>query len=156
MTGPAVSGAGSGAPLDASEGARAARPQPTSTSGSRPFWEATRDRRYLLQWCADCDRTIHFPRSFCPHCSGSAIEWRPATGRGQVYSFTVDHRADNPALGPGPHVVALVDLDEGVRVMTNVVGCDPSEVRVGQTVELTWEPLDDGRNLPLFTPTGRP
>jgi uncharacterized protein len=128
-----------------------ARPQPPLTAVSQPFWDATRDHRYLLQWCVDCERAVHFPRSFCPHCSGSALEWRPATGRGTVYSYTVDHRPPR-AFGVEPYVVALVDLDEGVRVMTNIVGTPPGAVRVGLPVELTWEPLADGRNLPLFQP----
>jgi uncharacterized OB-fold protein len=70
-----------------------------------------------------------------------------------VYSFTVEHRPQNPALREAaPYVVALVELDEGVRMMTNIVGCEPSAVGVGMNVHVTWEPLSDGRNLPLFTP----
>jgi len=136
--------------------ARISRPQPPMTPVSAPFWDATREKRYLLQWCRDCEKAVYFPRSFCPHCSGSALEWRPASGRAQVYAFTVDYRPQHPAFGPDPYVVALIDLEEGVRVMTNVVDCQPADVRVGLPVELTWAPLDDGRNLPLYRPVLQP
>lgn len=127
------------------------RPQPPVTPISERFWEATRKRVYLLQWCQGCDRPIHFPRVACPWCSGSDLEWRPASGRGRIYSFTVEHRPAHPSFGPDPYVVALVDLDEGARVMTNIVGCPPEAIQIGQAVEVVWEPLDDGRNLALFT-----
>jgi uncharacterized OB-fold protein len=128
------------------------RAEPPVTPTSAPFWDATRDERYLLQFCLDCERAVFFPREFCPHCGGFSLEWRPASGRGTVHAFTVDHKG-NPAIGGGtPFVIALVDLDEGVRVMTNVVGCLPDAVTVGLPVRVTWEPLSDGRKLPLFTP----
>ena len=124
------------------------------TEASAAFWEATRERRLLLPWCVDCGRAFWFPREVCPRCLGSAIEWRPASGRGQVYAATVEHR---PALlpdvfGEQPYVIALVELDEGVRMLTNVVGCPPADVAVGLAVEVTWEPMSDGRHLVLFQP----
>jgi uncharacterized OB-fold protein len=133
-------------------GSPAGRAEPPVTPTSAPFWDATRHGRYLLQWCTDCDRPVFYPREFCPQCGGFSLEWRPASGRGTVHTFTVDHKG-HPAIGGGaPFVIALVELDEGVRVMTNVVGCEPAAVRVGLPVEVTWEPLSDGRQLPLFTP----
>ncbi|HET9690460.1 MAG TPA: Zn-ribbon domain-containing OB-fold protein [Acidimicrobiales bacterium] len=129
------------------------RPQPTANPASGPFWEATRDRRYLVQFSTDCGRAVFYPRTVCPHCGGTAMQWRPSTGAGTVYTFTVEHRPA-PAFGAEPYVVALVALDEGIRVMTNLVDVDPGQVRVGMPVELTWAPLDDGRNLPLWRPAG--
>jgi uncharacterized OB-fold protein len=129
------------------------RTEPPVTLTSAPFWDATRDGRYLLQFCVDCGLPVSYPREFCPHCGSFSLEWRPASGRGTVHSFTVDHKG-HPAIGGGtPFVIALVDLDEGARVMTNVVGCPPDAVSVGLAVRVTWEPLSDGRQLPLFTPT---
>jgi len=124
---------------------------------SGPFWEATREGRLLVQWCTACDRGIFYPRSFCPFCGadGSALTWREASGRGSVHAATVEH---NPAAtgttfsGGEPYVVALVDLEEGVRMMTNVIGCPPERVHAGMAVTVTWEPLSDGRQLPQFTP----
>ena len=85
-----------------------------------------------------------------------AIEWRPASGQGEVYAVTVEHRPTQlPAVfGDAPYVIALVELDEGVRLMANVVGVDISASQVGLPVTVTWEPMSDGRHLVLFTPTG--
>ncbi len=126
-------------------------PLPEPDAASAPFWEATRERRLVLPWCVACERPVWYPKEVCHGCLGSAIEWRPASGRGTVCTFLVEHRPA-PAFGPDPYVVALVDLDEGVRFMTNVVGCPTSDVTVGQAVVVTWEPQADGRHLPLFTP----
>lgn len=118
-----------------------------------PFWEATRERRLVLPWCTACDRPHWYPRAVCPACLGDSIEWRAASGVGEVYAASVQHRP-GPGRDPaaGPYVVVLVDLPEGVRVMSNVVECDPEDVTVGMAVELTWHPLSDGRHLPMFRP----
>jgi uncharacterized protein len=113
-----------------------------------PFWDATREQRLDLQWCLDCEAPVHFPRVVCPRCLGTRFEWRTASGDAEVYSVVVEHRAEEP------YAVALVDLTEGVRMLTNVVGCPPDDVRVGMPVRVTWEALDDGRHLPLFEPRG--
>ncbi len=130
------------------------RPLPATSPEAEQFWEATRQRRLVLQWCAACDRPVQYPRSFCPHCQQDSLEWRESVGAGTVYAVTVEHRPE--AMGSEqPYAVALVDLDEGARFMTNVVGCEPDGVRIGMAVRVTWEALDDGRNLPLFEPADR-
>jgi uncharacterized OB-fold protein len=131
------------------------RLEPPISDAARPFWEATKQRRLVLQWCRACEAPVHYPREACPRCLGTEFEWREASGRGEVYSASVMHRPGNPAMADRvPYVVALVDLEEGVRLMSNVVGCAPEEVRVGLPVQVTWEPLSDGRALPLFEPRG--
>ena len=126
-------------------------PQPTALTA--PFWEATKERRYLLQWCRRCDAAIYYPREVCPGCLGEDLEWRESAGEGDVYTFNVMHKPGSPFMADAvPYVVALVDLREGARVMTNVVGCDPADVRVGMAVSLDWEPLSDGRHLAVFRP----
>ena len=92
------------------------------------FWEATRERRLLVQWCTSCDRGVFYPRVFCPHCAAGAdaLEWRTASGRATVYAAVVEHRPEAAGAnfsGGEPYCVALVDLEEGVRMLTNVVGC---------------------------------
>jgi uncharacterized OB-fold protein len=120
---------------------------------SQPFWDATREDRLLVQWCTDCEHPIFFPREVCPRCLGSALEWRPSAGTGRVYAASVQHRPAWPSLKDDvPYVVALVDLDDGIRMMTNVVDCEPDAVVPDLEVEVCWEPLSDGRKLPLFRP----
>jgi len=127
--------------------------EPPVSDAAAPFWDATRDRRLLLPWCVACERPMWYPRDVCPACLGSDIEWRPASGEGVVYAVGVHHLP-----GPGrdaddlPYAVVLVDLAEGVRMMTNVVNTDANDVGVGLPVRITWHPLSDGRNLPMFEP----
>jgi uncharacterized OB-fold protein len=123
---------------------------PVSEEGA-PFWEGTRDRKLLLPWCTACPQPIWYPRAICPRCFGTDIEWREAAGTGFVYALTVEHTPQTRALS-APYVVALVELDEGVRFLSNVVGVAPEDVAVGTAVQVTWEELSDGRHLPLFTP----
>jgi uncharacterized protein len=141
------------------------RMEPPVGAESGPFWEATREGVLLVQWCTSCDRGIFYPRAFCPYCptsgsaGGSALEWRTASGRATVRAATIEYKpaATGSTFSNGqPYVVALVDLDEGVRMMTNIVGCPPEDVRIGMAVTVIWEPLSDGRQLPLFTPDSQP
>ena len=135
--------------------------EPPVGAESGPFWEATREGRLLVQWCTACDRGVFYPRAFCPYCGarpGRPLEWREASGRATVHAAVVEHRPE-PAgaafAGGEPYCIALVDLEEGVRMMTNVVGCPPGDVHSGMAVTVTWEPLSDGRQLALFRPAGR-
>ena len=134
-----------------------ARFEPPVGPESEAFWEATREKRLLVQWCTSCDQGVFYPRVFCPHCAAGAgaLEWRRASGRATVYAAVVEHRPEAAGTrfsGGEPYCVALVDLEEGVRMLTNVVGCPPDDVRCGMPVTVTWELLSDGRQLPLFEP----
>jgi hypothetical protein len=142
---------------DAAAGTAPARFEPPVGVEGTAFWEATRDSRLLVQWCTSCDRGVFYPRVFCPHCAAGsdALEWRTASGRATVHAAVVEHKPQAAGVnfsGGQPYCVALVDLEEGVRMLTNVVGCPPDEVRCGMPVTVTWEPLSDGRRLPLFEP----
>jgi uncharacterized OB-fold protein len=105
-----------------------------------PFWEAAADDRLVLPRCLGCGTFIWYPRAFCPECHTSAIEWVPATGRGTIYSFTVTHRGAGQWAGRAPYVIAYVELEEGPRVLTNIVGVDPDAVRIGEAVTAVFEP----------------
>ena len=129
------------------------RAEPPVTPEAEAYWDATRDKRLVLPWCKECDRPFWYPRPVCPACLSPNVEWREASGRGEVYAVSVMHRPGNPTMQSRvPYAVALVELEEGVRVMTNIVGVDPGEVKIGMPVSVTWEPLSDGRHLPLFEP----
>lgn len=125
-------------------------PVPEPSTVSAPFWAATRERELQIQRCADCALLVWYPRFVCPHCGHDELRWEQMSGRGVVYAVSVHHRAALPALAEKvPYAVVLVDLDEGVRIMSNVFGTPPA---VGDAVRLVWTPLPDGRNLPAFEP----
>ena len=104
-----------------------------------PFWEAAAAGRLVLPRCRSCGTFIWYPRSFCPQCHTWGVEWVPATGRGTVYSFTVSHRGMGPWAEHAPYVIAYVELEEGPRVLTNIVGADPDEVRIGDPVTAVFQ-----------------
>jgi uncharacterized protein len=139
-----------------------ARLEPPVGPESGPFWAATREGRLLVQWCTACDRGVFYPRALCPFCSGGSpaggtLEWREASGRATVHAAVVEHRPEAAGAsfsGGEPYCIALVDLEEGVRMMTNIVGCPVGEVHSGMAVTVSWEPLSDGRQLALFRPAG--
>ena len=115
-----------------------------------------------MQWCTACDRGVFYPRALCPFCAGGSpaggtLEWREASGRATVHAAVVEHRpqaAGASFSGGEPYCIALVDLEEGVRMMTNIVGCPVGDVHSGMAVTVSWEPLSDGRQLALFRPAG--
>ena len=133
-----------------------ARREPPASEEAAPFWDATREQRFVLPWCTECDAAIWYPRAVCPRCLGDAVEWREDAGGGTVYAASIQAK---PGQGrdaeDGPYVVVLVDLDAGVRMMSNVVGCPPDDVTAGTRVQVAWEPLSDGRHLPVFRPRFR-
>ncbi len=125
-------------------------PVPEPNTMSAPFWEATRLHKLTMQRCESCGRLVWYPRFVCQHCGESSLRWEQLSGDGVVYAVSVHHRTALPALADKvPYSVVLVDLAEGVRLMSNVFGPPPA---VDDRVTLAWIPLDDGRNLPVFEP----
>ena len=121
---------------------------PPADPSLEPFWEGARDGALRVPACLDCDRVVLRPRVICPYCHGESLEWRTLSGRGTVYAFGVEHRPVGMAVGlEAPYVVALVDLEEGGRLVTNIIG-DPDDVLVGMAVEGGFEALPDGRRVP--------
>jgi uncharacterized OB-fold protein len=124
---------------------RQGRPVPIPSSIAEPFWDALRQRRFVLQHCSHCERYIHNPKLRCPTCHSAELTWRPAPQSGTVHSFTVVHRAPSPAFAPFvPYVVALVDLDGvGIRMLSNVVASEIAEVSIGTRVDLDFDDVTD-------------
>jgi uncharacterized protein len=116
-----------------------------------PFWEAAARDRLVLPRCRSCGTFIWYPRGFCPDCHTSGVDWVPASGRGTVYSFTVSHRGAGPWAAHVPYVIAYVQLEEGPRVLTNIVGADPDAVAIGDEVEAVFQPAGPTKVL-RFTP----
>ena len=108
----------------------------------------------MLQRCDACGHRAYPPRANCPACGSDKLVWQPVSGRGSIYTYTVAHRPPHPVFREQcPLVIAVVELDEGPRMMTNIVGCEPSNVFVGQAVVVDFEPVDDSELvLPVFRP----
>lgn len=124
---------------------------PANNPITEPYWSGTKDKILLLQRCRSTGKFQFFPRATSIHDLGAEIEWIEASGKGKIYSYSIQYRPANPTMGDKvPYIVALVELEEGIRLMTNIVGCEPDEVNINDPVKLTWEKLSDGRHLPLF------
>jgi uncharacterized OB-fold protein len=125
---------------------------PRPTSATQEFWAATGDGTLLLQRCDACGTVIWYPKGFCPACSSFATSWFAASGLGTVYSFTVVRKAAGAWQKATPYVIAYVELAEGPRVLTNVVGCDPGSVEVGMPVQVVFDDTGEGTALYRFRP----
>lgn len=126
-------------------------PQPVANADSLPYWNAARERRLVIRRCSACTRLHFMPRHLCPHCWSDQLEWVDAKGTGSVHSYTVIHRASDPAFAPlVPYALALVELDEGPRMMANIVGADALDVKIGDRVQVTFEDRGGGALVPQF------
>ena len=132
-----------------------ARPLPIPDPVTRPFWESLKAHAIRLQRCGACHRFVFYPRPLCPACFSDQLVWTPVSGRGVVHAFTIPHRHGNPAFASRvPYVVALVELDEGVRMLSNLVDVDPTPqaVSVGLPVEIVYDDVTPEITLPRFRP----
>lgn len=127
-------------------------PAPAVTPETEPFWSAAAEGRLLLRRCTRCRKVVWYPRALCPHCGSLDTEWFEGSGRGTVYTFTIIRKGGGPYRGAGPYVLAYVDLDEGPRVLTNIVGVDPSHVVIGMALKAVFEPTDERSALLRFEP----
>lgn len=126
-------------------------PEPDELSA--PYWSAAHEHRLAIQRCEGCGRLAHPPLASCPACHGRRFDWPTMSGRGTVYAFTVVHHSVHPVTASAvPYVLALVELEEGPRVLTNLRNCDVGAARVGLAVEVTFEDLDETTTLPQFQP----
>jgi len=129
------------------------KPVPIVNPWARPFWDAAREESLVIQRCKDCDKYIFYPRIACPHCFSDNLEWVEASGKGTIYSFTVvENNAPSAFIGEMPYVVAIIKLEEGVQMLSNVVECDLDELHCEMPVEVTFEKLSDEFTLPKFRP----
>lgn len=130
-----------------------AKPLPTINILTRPFWEGTKRHELLLQRCRECGRYRFPPRVICPGCISEEFDWIPASGRGAVYTYTVVYRSPMPSFDADlPYVIGIIELEEGARVMSHVIGCRPEEVKVGLSVQLVFEDVSDEVSLYKFQP----
>jgi len=126
---------------------------PSVDSESEPFWSAARDHRLVINRCATCGEPFFYPRAICPRCWSDEIEWFEASGRATVYTYSVVYQNDLPPFADQvPYIAAVVELEEGPRMMTRVVDCAPDEITVGLPVTVAFEELDDEIVAPVFRP----
>ncbi|MBI2961775.1 MAG: Zn-ribbon domain-containing OB-fold protein [Betaproteobacteria bacterium] len=120
---------------------------------SRPFWEGTREKKLLIQYCRKTGKYQHYPRPTSIFTGRRRdLEWREVSGKGEVFSYTIARRGMPAFHGHEPYVVACVTLDVGVNVIANMVHCAADEVRIGMKVAPFWLPLADGTHLLMFEP----
>lgn len=127
------------------------RPLPQPTDLTRPYWQAAARGELHMQHCQACNRWQFYPRPFCVHCESDDLQWRAVSGLGRIYTYTVNHRAPNPFMKQRlPYVVALVELDEGPRLMANIQGDGALETSIGRRVKVIFEAVSEELALPQF------
>jgi len=130
-----------------------AKPLPHLDEENRPWWEALKRHELYLQKCRDCAAIRYYPRAQCPECLSPRTEWVRASGRGKVYTFTATWQ--NQAAGfreSLPYVMAYVQLDEGPKMLTNIIDCGPEQVKIGMPVEVVYEDVTAEVTLAKFRP----
>jgi uncharacterized OB-fold protein len=127
------------------------RPDPILTEDNAVFWDAAAEGRLVSQRCRECGVLRHPPRPMCPHCRSLSIDVVELSGRGTLYSYAVLHHPRNPAFDY-PLLTALVDLDEGIRVVSNLIDIDAADVQIDMALQVTFAPTAGGRQVPVFRP----
>ncbi|MFT7599857.1 MAG: putative OB-fold protein [Acidimicrobiales bacterium] len=127
-------------------------PSPEANLETQPFWDAAAEGRFVLPVCDSCSEAIWYPRVFCPHCGGSDVTWTDSAGTGTIYSFTVVERGQGRWREHSPYVLAYIELDEGPRMMSNIIEANPDDLAIGQPVSVRFDPGADGGNLVRFGP----
>jgi uncharacterized OB-fold protein len=134
------------------------KPLPTPSYVSQPFWDAAKEHRLIYQRCTACGTRVFYPRDICPgkDCFGvGTLEWVESSGRGWVYGFTISYQPASAAFaGDVPYVLAIIELDEGWRMNSNVINISPEEVTIGMRVEVVWDDVTPEFTLPKFQPVG--
>ena len=130
-----------------------AKPKPRPAPESLPYWQAAKEHRLALPKCEDCDKFWFPPSRACPHCLSMNVSFQTVSGRGKVFSFVTFHRVYRPAFAQDvPYVVALVELEEGPRLLTNILGIVHEDVRCEMRVEVVFDDYDDEISIPKFRP----
>jgi len=127
---------------------------PSVTADTQFFWDGVTEHRLLIQRCVGCGTLRHPPRPMCPNCQSFEWDTEEASGRGTVFSFVMPRHPALPGFGDR-YIVALVELEEGTRLVTNLVGVEPAAVSIGMPVVVSFEHFDGGLVLPMFMPEDR-
>lgn len=134
------------------EGVRS-KPLPVVTAENRPFWEGCRSGILRLQYCEQCQQHQFYPRLYCMHCGSDKISWVTASGRGVIYSYTIIHQNKSPEfVQDTPYNVAIIQLAEGPRMMSNIIAIPPEDLRIDLPVKIVFDPVTDTISIPRFEP----
>ena len=131
---------------------KVARELPPAYSFSQPYWQATREKKLLIQFCRKTKQYQFYPRPVSVFTGKRDLEWREVPGTGEVFTFTVAWRGPGPFRSHEPYLIATVTLDEGVNIIGNVVNCSRDDIRIGMRVKPFWAPLPDGFHHLMFEP----
>lgn len=127
------------------------RPLPLLREETKAFWEGAKNHKLLIQHCNSCGQLIYFPRILCHNCLSTDVGWIETKGRGTLYSYTIIRQSSDPAFQPYvPYVYAIIELDEGVRMITNIVCDDLSSLAIGKDVQVTFDDVNDEITIPRF------
>ena len=130
----------------------APRTLPLPTDLTRPYWDAAARGELHMQHCGACGKWQFYPRPLCLHCESDKLQWQRVSGLGKIYTYTVNHRAPNAFMKARlPYVVAMVELDEGPRLMANVLGAQSADMAIGKRVQVVFEKASDEVTLPQFS-----
>lgn len=119
-------------------------------SDSRPYWEGLARGELRIQRCQACSQAVFYPRALCPHCHSDQLEWIVASGKGTIYTYTVAHQGFGPFAADVPFVIALVELEEGARMMSRIIDAPRERVTIGAAVSVTFEGSGEDLTLPYF------
>ena len=124
---------------------------PKPSAWSKPFWEGTKNHQLLIQQCSDCHKFIMYPKKYCPNCLSEDLAWIKASGEGIIYSYTV-MRANPPSpfVDELPYVVSVIELKEGVRILSNIINSDLDKLECGKEVKVMFKDINDEITLPKF------
>lgn len=127
------------------------KPVPVIDPGTKPFWDAARAHRLMVPHCRSCDRPHFYPRELCPFCHSDDLEWVELSGKGEVYSYTIARKPAGPIFAADvPYVIAMIALDEGPRMLTNIVTDDVEALRIGDRVMVSFDDVTPELTLPKF------
>jgi uncharacterized OB-fold protein len=131
------------------------KPLPIIDPGTRPFWDAAREHRLSIPQCNACGKHHFYPRELCPHCHSDDLQWTDVSGQGEVYSYTIARKPAGPVFAADvPYIIAMIQLDEGPRMLTNLVVPDVEAVRIGDRVAVSFDDVTEEVTLPKFTVVG--
>lgn len=120
---------------------------PAVNPGDQEYFDAAAKGKLMLKKCGDCGEVHHYPRALCPFCFSDKVSWVEANGTGEIYTYSVTRRG-----GPVPYCIAYVTLDEGVKMMTNIVDTDLDTIKIGQKVKVVFKKSESGTSVPMFAP----